>query len=542
MDYLSRLPNLFKDPRLTANLVAVHGLIVLVVILCLVLRRLVTRSCHKLGERTGFDWLDPVGREAARRARRMVLWLTLATIVALAVLTAVYHIAGRDVRDDWNAWQRKQTTEYWIQMGTRAAIVAGLLFGAWLAVRALRRLRIWLEGQVTRLCGCGDNQEYLKRSVALATQFTGAAVFLLVAWGAGQIVERRLIPGAGAMADAAAGLLLHLLGILAAARLLPLLCKALSPNLAALGNRYLGRGRFRLYWERLVRLFPLGERCFEAAVYIEAAAAAVRVLNFIMVVAEYGPLVVRCIGIFFCTRVLIELLQVLFNQAFGLYSEDRHVNQKARTVVPLLNSVCQYVLYFGSGMLMLDEFQINTMPIMAGAGILGLAVGLGAQNLVTDLVSGFFILFESQYLVGDYVEIGHARGIVEEVGIRLTQVRDGNGKLHLIPNGQIKTVVNYSKGYVNAVVDVKVASGSDLEDLFRSMTEAGRRLRLAHVEVLADTQIHGLVDLGTSDMTVRAITKVRPGTHDAMESEYRRMLKQVFDENRRTMPAARIAA
>jgi hypothetical protein len=91
-------------------------------------------------------------------------------------------------------------------------------------------------------------------------------------------------------------------------------------------------------------------------------------------------------------------------------------------------------------------------------------------------------------------------------------------------------VVSYSKGYVNAVVDVKMPAGGDLEGHFRAMKEAGRRLRAEFSDVLADTEIHGLVEWSTSDMTVRAVTRVKPGTHGHMQSEYRRQLKKVFDE------------
>src|SRR5207249_3958992 len=126
--------------------------------------------------------------------------------------------------------------------------------------------------------------------------------------------------------------------------------------------------------------------------------------------------------------------------------DERSQDQKGQTLVPLLQSICQYTLYFGSGVVMLGVLGLDTRPILAGAGILGLGVGLGAQSLVTDVVSGFFILFENQYLVGDFVEIGEAAGVVEAVGIRVTQVRDSHGKLHIIPNGQIKAVVNFSKG------------------------------------------------------------------------------------------------
>src|SRR5208337_4343192 len=118
----------------------------------------------------------------------------------------------------------------------------------------------------------------------------------------------------------------------------------------------------------------------------------------------------HCIAIFFVTRLIIELLQVLLCEAFGLYKDEESIDQKGRTLVPLIHSMGQYVLYFGSGVMMLGVLGVDVLPILAGASILGLAVGLGAQSLVTDVVSGFFILFENQYLVGDYVKIGEASG------------------------------------------------------------------------------------------------------------------------------------
>src|SRR5207244_4318986 len=150
-----------------------------------------------------------------------------------------------------------------------------------------------------------------------------------------------------------------------------------------LGHQHLGDGQYHRYWERIARLVPFGERCFEAAVYVSAASLCVKQLDFIAFVATYGPSVVECIGIVFCTRVIIELLQVLLNEAFGLYNEDQPVDQKSLTLVPLLHSTCQYVLYFGAGVMMLGVLGMHDViaPILTGAGLLGLAVALGAQNL-----------------------------------------------------------------------------------------------------------------------------------------------------------------
>ena len=169
-----------------------------------------------------------------------------------------------------------------------------------------------------------------------------------------------------------------------------------------------------------------------------------------------------------------ELAQVLLHEAFGLYDAKGAEDQQGRTLAPLLHSVCRYVLYFGGGMVMLGVLGVDTRPILAGAGLLGLAVGLGAQSLVTDFVSGFFILFEGQFLVGDVVQIGDACGRVEAVGIRHTQIRDGQGKLYIIPNGQIKSVVNSSKGYINAVVDMKLPAHGDLDEIVVGHARGGR--------------------------------------------------------------------
>jgi small conductance mechanosensitive channel len=531
---IKQLQNPFTDNRFTANAIAVHGLIVLAILACLLLRRMLARGGQRFVERTGWKWIEPVVMESMRHGRRLVLWVTIVASVVLGVAGVIYHRAGHDIRVDVQQWRTELSRETWTQLGYHLGVVLGALFAAWVGSRWLRRLHPHIEKRVVDKLGCAGNEDVLSQCVTLVVRY-GAFGLWFVAL---TVIDRFEQPPNGVTPfTRILTLATWLYGILVVAHVLPLTLKSISPNIASLGSRLLGRTRFHRYWERLARLLPLGERCFQYAVYIQAAYVVVQMLDltaffkmFAQEPEKLPPALVKCIGIFFATRVLIELIQVMLNQSFGLYSEDKLVNQKARTLVPLLNSVCQYVLYFGAGVMMMGELGMQTTPILAAASFLGLAVGLGAQNLVTDLVSGFFILFESQYLVGDYVQIGDAHGIVEAVGIRLTQIRDGHGKLHIIPNGHIKGVVNYSKGYVNAVVDVKAASGSDLEAILRTMTEAGRRLRQHHHEVLADTQIHGLVELGASEMTIRAVTKVRPGSHEAMENSYRRMLKQVFDE------------
>ncbi|HYT95072.1 MAG TPA: mechanosensitive ion channel family protein [Gemmataceae bacterium] len=533
--FLSFLSELFRDHRFTANLIAVAVVTAALLSLAALLRLVVAHGSNRLRRWTSLAKLEALGKEATRHGHTVLFWLTVASVALTAVVGVLYHCLDGDVRRDVGAWYRRRTPDDVLHAGLACGAVLVVVMFAWAVLRLLRRLLPAAEAYVVAWAGRNHNEATLRRWFKLFENYAFAAVRLATVWAVGRIV------GLGRLADVTVGFVLCVLSILAVARLLTLACRGLSHLAADYGNRHLARTSFRRYWERITRMFPFGERCFDAAVYLSAASLCVRELAFIAVVADFGPRIVECIGIFFCSRVIIELLHVLLQEAFGMYAEDGGLDQKGRTLVPLLHSICQYAIYFGSVVLMLGQLGVDTRPLLAGAGILGLAVGLGAQSLVTDVVSGFFILFENQFLVGDYVKIGDAAGTVEEVGMRVTKIRDGQGKLHIIPNGQIKGVVSYSAGYVNAVVDYPLPSGSDLESVFRSMREAGERLRLEREEVLAETEIHGIVDLKSSEMTVRAVTRVKPGAHGIIQNEYRRLLKQVLDEERAAQ-APRLAA
>jgi small conductance mechanosensitive channel len=536
MEFLAHLNHFFSDRRLAANLIAAHGLITVTILLSLMLRRLIRSAEVRLGSPSeAKGWFAAAGEEAARRSRSLVFWLTTLVILGIVGLSFAYHILGADIREHMLGIYDKFTIEELTVIGRHAATLAGICAGVFVASRVLRAAWPLLELAAGGLIERSGKSDALRSWFGLARWYATSALCLLGAWLACLSMQ-------WPMAARACEFVFTVLTIAVAARLLTLTFRVVTRILAETGDHYVGQGPFLLYWERLVRLIPFGERCFDAAVYVSGATLVVDVMHFLPGVALYGPRIVSCIGIFFSTRVAIELVQVLLRDAFGLNGDIEHVDQKAQTLVPLLSSLCQYLLYFGSALLMWQELGHNITPILAAASVVGLAVGLGAQNLVTDVVSGFFILFENQYMVGDFVQIGDAVGTVEEVGIRVTQVRDAYGKLYIIPNGQVKGVVSYSKGFVNAVVDMKVPSGSDLEGLFRAMTEAGKRLRQAHSEVLTETRIQGLLDLGTSDMTVRAITKVKPGTHWAMQNEYRKILKQIFDEKPITAARPALAA
>jgi small conductance mechanosensitive channel len=246
--------------------------------------------------------------------------------------------------------------------------------------------------------------------------------------------------------------------------------------------------------------------------------------------ALWGPRLIAAIGIFFAGRVLIELGCLEIERRMlpqeGLEENDR---RRRATMVPLVRSAFSYGVYFGTAMLILSSLGFNPMPFLAGAGILGLVIGFGAQSLVNDLVSGFFILFENIYILGDQIEVGPARGIVESIEFRTTKIRDTEGRVHIIRNGDMKPVINYSKDYTKAVVAIEVAYGADLQTVFAALREAGARLRAEIPDVLADTEIDGITSFGESKMTVRTSTRVRPGCHETVARAMRFLIKETFD-------------
>ncbi len=550
MDLLLRVANAF-DERLLANLVAVHLVLGLILVVSVVVRKVLLHGGNSLVRWTGLHWLDHVGQEANRRVRTLMFWTTLLAMVSAVATGIVYHVAGRDARADFTEWYQHLTGAEILAWGLTLGKLAILAVTVQFAMSLVRGAMHWLERHAFYWLHISTHgtapapaspapitdaekahqEETVHHWFHLLERFCLAAIVLVGLWIGGIV----LAWGAAALA---AEYVLAFLTIIMLARLATLASRSVFHALEHLSQRHMETSPFRRYWERLLHMFPFGQKCFEGAVYIFAATQAMALFDKLAQLGEYGDRAVGCIGIFFVTRMVLELLHTLINEAFGMYEEDAPADQKNLTLVPLLQSVVQYAVYFASFVVMLHVLKLPTEPILAGAGIIGLAGALGAQSLITDLVSGFFILFENQYLVGDVVQISDAQGRVEAISIRSTQVRDETGKLFIIPNGQVKNVVNYSKGYVNAVVDYKAPTSNSLDQLMADMSEAGRRLKKLRREVLAETIVKGLVDLTPGEMTIRAITKVQPGAHQAMQIEYRRLLKQVLDERQAVAKAA----
>ncbi|HKC16408.1 MAG TPA: mechanosensitive ion channel family protein, partial [Steroidobacteraceae bacterium] len=197
-----------------------------------------------------------------------------------------------------------------------------------------------------------------------------------------------------------------------------------------------------------------------------------------------------------------------------------------------------------AGMLVLSELGVSLAPILGAAGIVGLAVGFGAQSLVRDYFTGFFLLLENQLAKGDVVQVADKSGTVEDVTLRYLQLRDYEGNVHFIPNGLITTVTNMSRGYAYAVMDVGVAYHEDVDRALQAMRVTGAQLRADPAFaalIMEDFEIAGVERMSDSGVFLRGRFKVQALEQWDVRREYIRRLKRVFDERGIEFPLPRMA-
>jgi len=219
-------------------------------------------------------------------------------------------------------------------------------------------------------------------------------------------------------------------------------------------------------------------------------------------------------------------------RAQRLMEQRERGRQRAQAMGTVLRSLVSAVVWGVTALIVLAEFGVNLGPLLAGAGIAGIALGFGAQTLVRDFLSGMFMLAEDQYGIGDIIDVGDASGVVEEIRLRTTRLRDVNGNVWFFPNGEIRRVANKSQLWSRAVLDIGVAYGADLDLASRAIKEAADsvwRDALPGATILEEPMILGVEDLGDSAVTIRLMIKVDPGEQWAVSRLVRRRIKDGLD-------------
>ncbi|MBI4995638.1 MAG: mechanosensitive ion channel family protein [Rhodocyclales bacterium] len=212
--------------------------------------------------------------------------------------------------------------------------------------------------------------------------------------------------------------------------------------------------------------------------------------------------------------------------------DSREDSQRIRTLSRVIRYVLTVTVSVVTGLVVLGEFGVSVAPILGAAGVVGIAVGFGAQSLVKDYFNGFFVLLENQIRIGDVVEAGGKAGVVEELTLRYLRLRDYSGNVHFVPNGTISVVTNMSLGFAYAVVDAGVAYGEDIDRVTEIMREVGAEMQ--HDEAFAGRildalEIAGVDDWADSAIVVRCRFRVLPLEQWNVRREYLRRLKLAFD-------------
>lgn len=249
-------------------------------------------------------------------------------------------------------------------------------------------------------------------------------------------------------------------------------------------------------------------------------------------VAIAGIVVLGWLAYRLVVRLVHRLLRPLADD------DDPMRAQRARTLGPLLSSTTRYAVAFVVLVAVLHEVGVDVRALVVSAGVLGLAVGFGAQSLVRDVITGFFILFENLIAVGDVIEVGSHVGVVEAVGLRVTKVRKFSGELRIVPNGELTAFGHHSAGWVRAVVEVAIDDGEDAVRALRLLEEVGRALREAHpADVLEVPVAEGILRFAQNELVLRLHGRVTTAARLALELEMRRRIKTVFDAHGIRFPA-----
>lgn len=245
----------------------------------------------------------------------------------------------------------------------------------------------------------------------------------------------------------------------------------------------------------------------------------------------------RIVGIVVIAWVVTRLLQRAIRtlrQRLASRMDDPEAVRRAETLGRVFRYIVAVVVSLIAGMLVLGEVGISVAPILGAAGVVGVAVGFGAQSLVKDFFTGFFLLLENQIRQGDVVQLGEHAGLVEEVTLRYVQLRDYDGNVHFVPNGTISTVVNMSRGFAQAVVDVGVGYAEDLDRVIAVMREVARGLRgdPEHAgRILDEFEVAGVERWDDSAVVLRGRFRVRPLEQWTVRREFLKRLKRAFDEH-----------
>jgi small conductance mechanosensitive channel len=235
--------------------------------------------------------------------------------------------------------------------------------------------------------------------------------------------------------------------------------------------------------------------------------------------------------LFVLLKIILKRIEIAISRKDVLREDE--FTLRVKTFNKLVNWLGGFVIAGVVIYIILDNFGMNLAPLLAGAGIAGLAFGFGGQYLIRDLINGIFILAEGQYRINDVVKIGEYGGLVEDVNLRITTLRDLEGRVIIVPNGEVKTVVNYTRGYSQALLNIGVAYKENVDRVMDVIKELGKEIKQDPYFgklILGDLEMLGVDGFEDSQVTIKFRMKTLPIKQWEVMREFRRRIKNKFDE------------
>ena len=486
--------------------------------------RLVLTRAARRAEATGRESVAASARTFQAQLRTVLLISSTLLVVASLAYNGWLAARGVDPGRHTIGLLGSISADMWMALATAAMKLAATSVAFVIAMRLVRRALGALERAVNRWDQVHENDLSLGVFVGgLQRAIVNTGWMLLAVFACRLFAVPDLV--VGALLTLVRAYVVIALGLIAIRSTV-----VIVDTLDGWSRRFAQIHDWQRYYDHLRPLVPVLRTCLEYVLWILVGVTALSQVWWVPEVAVWSGRLMQAIALFFAGRVVIELGRLeIGRRVLPQEGLDETARRRRATIAPLARSTFSYGVYFATAVAILASLGFNPMPFLAGAGVLGLIIGFGAQSLINDVVSGFFVLFENTYLVGDQIEAAGAKGVVEAIEFRTTKIRDADGRLYIVRNGDIKQVVNYSKEYSMAVVPVEVAYGADLPRVFRILREAGEHIRAGNHDVLEATAIDGITAFGPLTMTVRTSTRVSPGRHEAAAAAIRLAIKEAFD-------------
>jgi small-conductance mechanosensitive channel len=238
-------------------------------------------------------------------------------------------------------------------------------------------------------------------------------------------------------------------------------------------------------------------------------------------------------------KIILKIFNSLIEKFFkGQKKSKFNINEKkADTLSELLKSIMKYVLYFIIVVFWIfPTIGFDRTTVISFTGVAGVALGFGAQSLVKDVISGFFILFEDQFSVGDYIEVDGVSGFVEAIGLRVTKLRDFTGDINIVPNGSITRVTNKSRGNMRALVDTAISNEENIDKAIGIIKKVCEEMKKDFKEIVEGPEVLGVTDISDAGIVIRVIAKTLPMKQWNIEMELRKRIIHAFEIKKVKMP------